>query len=158
MLNLLGKRLHAIYLVDGNDILAYSLGYSYKEAVEHLIKIKEYHKLDGEIIESEEFDIELEKILLDRIYKDIVPNIYLGDYKNHDIYLELLNTRKGEVIYYSDLAERVGKSLRVVINALKHNPFLILIPCHRVVRKDGTVSDYTPLGKDFKMLLLKEEK
>jgi len=157
MLTLLGKKLYAIYLIEGNDILAYSLGYNLSEAKEHLMRIKEYHKLDGEIVENEELDKELEKILLDRIYKEKIPKIYLDVYKNSEIYLELLNTKRGEIIYYSDLAKKTNKSVRTITSTLKHNPFLILIPCHRVIRKDNKVSEYTPLGKEFKILLLREE-
>ena len=38
---------------------------------------------------------------------------------------------------YSEIAQQVGTSPRVVGNALSKNPILLIIPCHRVVAKSG---------------------
>ena len=47
--------------------------------------------------------------------------------------------RYGEVRSYKWLAERVGgkKYARAVASSLSRNPFLIVVPCHRVIRSDG---------------------
>ncbi len=52
----------------------------------------------------------------------------------------------GETRSYSWVASEVGKprAWRAVANALARNPIAIIIPCHRVVRKDGRVA-----GSDF---------
>jgi len=51
-------------------------------------------------------------------------------------------------ISYSELAEEVGapRAARAVGNALRSNPAMIVIPCHRVVRSDGRVGGYD--GRD----------
>ena len=65
----------------------------------------------------------------------------------------------GEVRSYRWVAERLGKprAMRAVGNALARNPIPIIIPCHRVVRSDGTLGGYA-LGLDWKRRLLVLEK
>lgn len=64
----------------------------------------------------------------------------------------------GEVVAYSDLARRIGKpkAARAVGNALGHNPVAIVVPCHRVVRRDGSLGGYTG-GVHYKRHLLRIE-
>ncbi|MFQ5848970.1 MAG: methylated-DNA--[protein]-cysteine S-methyltransferase [Candidatus Binatia bacterium] len=65
----------------------------------------------------------------------------------------------GEVRSYRWVAERLGKpkASRAVGNALARNPIPIIIPCHRVVRSDGSLGGYT-LGLDWKARLLELER
>ena len=65
----------------------------------------------------------------------------------------------GEVRSYRWIAERLGmpEAARAVGNALGRNPIPIIIPCHRVVRADGSVGGYA-LGPAWKKRLLKLEK
>jgi len=61
----------------------------------------------------------------------------------------------GEVIPYAELARRIRKpgASRAVGNALGHNPVAIVVPCHRVVRSDGSLGGYTG-GQEYKRKLL----
>jgi methylated-DNA-[protein]-cysteine S-methyltransferase len=61
----------------------------------------------------------------------------------------------GEVATYTDIASRIGrpKASRAVGNALGSNPIAIIVPCHRVVRTDGTLGGYTG-GLRYKEALL----
>lgn len=63
-----------------------------------------------------------------------------------------------EILSYSELAKRanVPHAARAVGNALNRNPIPIFIPCHRVVRKDGTLGGYSG-GIHWKQTLLKLE-
>jgi methylated-DNA-[protein]-cysteine S-methyltransferase len=65
----------------------------------------------------------------------------------------------GQVRSYQWLAERLGKpkACRAVGNALARNPVPILIPCHRVVRRDGGIGRFV-LGSGWKKRLLELEK
>jgi methylated-DNA-[protein]-cysteine S-methyltransferase len=65
----------------------------------------------------------------------------------------------GEVRSYEWVAGELGKpkAARAVGNALARNPVPILIPCHRVVRSDGTIGGFA-LGSDWKKKLLALEK
>ncbi|MBD5363024.1 MAG: methylated-DNA--[protein]-cysteine S-methyltransferase [Bacteroides sp.] len=70
---------------------------------------------------------------------------------------ELLRIPAGEVVTYGELGRRVGcASAQAVGNAVAANPLLILIPCHRVVRRDG-IGNYSA-GTTLKRGLLLQEK
>ena len=43
----------------------------------------------------------------------------------------------GETLSYSEVAEALSTSPRAVGNACRANPFVIIVPCHRVVSKSG---------------------
>ncbi len=65
----------------------------------------------------------------------------------------------GETITYGELARRVNKGegrktcARAVGSAVGHNPISIIIPCHRVVGADGSLTGYAG-GLDVKRKLL----
>ncbi len=67
----------------------------------------------------------------------------------------------GKVTTYKDIAELVGVNARVVGRVLSANKEPIAIPCHRVVRSDGSLGGYTLGGKkmcvQFKMSILRLE-
>lgn len=65
---------------------------------------------------------------------------------------------KGRVTTYYDIAKALGRpgAVRAVGNALSRNPDLVRVPCHRVVRSDGTLGGYV-LGEEKKAELLRSE-
>jgi len=65
----------------------------------------------------------------------------------------------GETTTYGDLAERLGdKALaQSVGQAVGHNPISIVVPCHRVVGKDGKLTGYAGGLKRKQFLLELEE-
>ena len=67
---------------------------------------------------------------------------------------------KGTVKTYSQVAIAIGRPLaiRAVANAIGKNPHPPKIPCHRVIRSDGSLGGYSGKGgiKTKKMLLKKE--
>ena len=64
----------------------------------------------------------------------------------------------GKTRTYSELAESIGnvKAVRAVANACANNPVGVLIPCHRVVRKNGSLGGYR-WGVPLKERLLQHE-
>ena len=56
---------------------------------------------------------------------------------------------KGRVTTYGEMARALGKpgSARAVGQALKKNPRPVEIPCHRVIRSDGSAGGYGGSGK-----------
>lgn len=56
----------------------------------------------------------------------------------------LLSVREGEVISYSELARRMNapRAVRAVASACGRNRIAVLVPCHRVLRSDGTLGGY----------------
>jgi len=66
----------------------------------------------------------------------------------------------GEVISYGDLALAAGyeNSSRAVGSVMAGNPWTLLVPCHRVVRRDGALGNYSGCnGPETKAWLLKHE-
>ena len=72
-------------------------------------------------------------------------------------YLILLLIPIGKVVSYSTLASILKTSPRAVARYLAHNRFAPLIPCHRVVKKNGDLGGYTPGGSFIKRKLLELE-
>ena len=64
----------------------------------------------------------------------------------------------GATASYREVAERIGspKAVRAVARACASNPIAVAIPCHRVVRSDGTLAGYR-FGVDRKRALLARE-
>ncbi|MDE3735489.1 methylated-DNA--[protein]-cysteine S-methyltransferase [Pseudomonas resinovorans] len=74
------------------------------------------------------------------------------------VWQALLDIPYGRTTSYSELAERIGnpKSVRAVGTANGANPISIIIPCHRVIGRDGSLTGYAG-GLPRKALLLKLE-
>lgn len=66
---------------------------------------------------------------------------------------------KGETRTYGEVAAAIGRpgAARAVGTVMKHN-YDPSVPCHRVVRADGTVGEYNRGGPAVKQKLLAEEK
>lgn len=64
----------------------------------------------------------------------------------------------GQTRSYQWVARRVNKpkAWRAVAGALNKNPWLITVPCHRVINSDGSLGGFV-LGKSRKRELLKQE-
>jgi len=74
------------------------------------------------------------------------------------VWNELLHIPFGKTISYEELAIRVGniKSIRAVGLANGQNPLAIVVPCHRVIGKNGELVGYGG-GLDKKIWLLQHE-
>ena len=64
----------------------------------------------------------------------------------------------GTTASYKDVATRIGapKAVRAIARACAANPIAVAIPCHRVVRSDGSMSGYR-WGTARKRMLLERE-
>lgn len=65
----------------------------------------------------------------------------------------------GNTISYNDLAILINQptACRAVGNAIHHNPLLIVIPCHRIIRKNGDIGGFGA-GINIKKQLLEIER
>lgn len=72
---------------------------------------------------------------------------------------EVLKIPFGQVRTYKWIARRIGKpyAVRAVGSALRKNPFTILVPCHRVVKSNGRIGEYSK-GKEVKARLIELER
>lgn len=71
----------------------------------------------------------------------------------------LLSIREGDALSYSEVAARINKpkAVRAVASACAKNRIGVLIPCHRVLRGDGSLGGYR-WGLDRKQALLDAER
>ena len=76
------------------------------------------------------------------------------------VWIALTRIPYGETRSYSELAELVGfpRAVRAVASACGANPLPLVIPCHRVVAKDGTMAGFSLGGVGVKEVLLAIEK
>ncbi len=72
-----------------------------------------------------------------------------------DVWRALQTVPYGATTTYADIAERVGRptAIRAVGAANGANPIAIVIPCHRIIGRDGTLTGYAG-GLDRKRVLL----
>ena len=85
----------------------------------------------------------------------------LGTHFQLKVWNYLNKIPKGKVKTYLDIAKAIGKpkAFRAVANAVGKNPFPPKIPCHRVIRSDGSIGGYSGKGGiKLKRQLLKSEK
>ncbi len=87
-----------------------------------------------------------------------VPLDAPGTAFQHRVWRELVRIPMGETISYQELARRCGdiNASRAVGAANGANPIAIVVPCHRVLAKDGTLHGYAG-GLDKKRALLDHE-
>jgi methylated-DNA-[protein]-cysteine S-methyltransferase len=78
---------------------------------------------------------------------------------NRRVLLAVISIPRGRTVTYGDIAASAGHpgAARAAGNALRRNPFPVLVPCHRVIRSDGDTGGYAA-GRVYKKLLLDLEK
>ena len=61
-----------------------------------------------------------------------------------EVWRKLLEIPRGETLTYTELAAEIGRprSVRAVAHACASNRIGVLVPCHRVVRTDGSLAGY----------------
>ena len=74
------------------------------------------------------------------------------------VYKKLLQVPEGKITTYGDLAKAVGitNGQRAIGSIMKKNPFPVIVPCHRVIKSDGTVGGYA-YGTERKKYMLSKE-
>ena len=76
-----------------------------------------------------------------------------------DVWRKALEIPRGEVRPYGWVAAEIGRprAVRAVGTALGHNPVPLIVPCHRVVRRDGSIGQYSLGGPGNKRTILRSE-
>ncbi|WP_062057146.1 methylated-DNA--[protein]-cysteine S-methyltransferase [Aquimarina longa] len=79
----------------------------------------------------------------DRTHFDLTLNPSGTDFQKK-VWDELLKIPFGKTVSYLDIAKRLGdpKSIRAAASANGKNPLWIIIPCHRVIGSDGSLTGY----------------
>ncbi len=108
-----------------------------------------------------------------KVYEEALINYLEGSRDNFSLPMDLYGTEfqqkvwqavqkipYGQTVSYSDIAEIIQKpnALRAVGTAIGANPVPIIIPCHRVIAKNGKLGGYSGgLEMKKKLLLLEKE-
>ncbi len=73
-----------------------------------------------------------------------LPLAGVGTLWQRQVWQALLQIPYGETVSYGELARQLGqpRASRAVGQAVGRNPWLILVPCHRVIRGDGSLGGY----------------
>jgi AraC family transcriptional regulator of adaptative response/methylated-DNA-[protein]-cysteine methyltransferase len=92
----------------------------------------------------EQLRVELAGYFVGSVKRFSVPLVYPGHPFQRQVWERILDIPYGETCSYEDLAIAIGArtATRAVGCANNLNRLSILIPCHRVVRKDGTLGGY----------------
>lgn len=81
-----------------------------------------------------------------------------GSHFQKSVWQALLKIPYGETSSYKEIAKTIGrpKASQAVGTAVGKNPFLIIIPCHRVIKSDRSLGGFA-YGKEIKKALLEIE-
>lgn len=87
-----------------------------------------------------------------------IPLLLVGTVFQQQVWNELLNIPYGATTSYKEIAQSIGKpkAVRAVAGAIGANGISILIPCHRVVGSDNSLTGYAG-GLEAKKMLLQIE-
>lgn len=87
-----------------------------------------------------------------------LPTDVQGTAFRRRVWEELRKIPYGTTVTYTEVARRVGKpkAIRAVASACATNPVSVVVPCHRVVRQDGSLAGYR-WGLERKQALLEKE-
>lgn len=128
----------------------------------NLLIIRKIDSLDSNINKNtitNEVKKQLESYFNKRLKKFDLPLNPRGSDFNKKVWNELINIPFGEVRNYKQIAKNIDNpnAYRAVGNANNKNPILIIIPCHRIIKSDGSIGGYR-LGENIKKQLLNLEK
>jgi methylated-DNA-[protein]-cysteine S-methyltransferase len=88
-----------------------------------------------------------------------IPSKIQGGYFQKKIWLELTKIKFGQTKSYGEIAKKLKISPRFVGKVCAQNNHILLIPCHRVIRSDGSLGGFSaPDGIKLKQKLLNFEK
>ena len=90
---------------------------------------------------------------------DFTPPLELsGSLFRRRVWAQLMKIPYGKTVSYGEIAKALGvNSAQAVGGAVGHNPIGIIVPCHRVLGADGSLTGYAG-GTDKKIFLLELEK
>ena len=76
---------------------------------------------------------------------------------NNGCYKLLSKIPRGKISTYKEIAKALNtKAYRAVGNAMSKNPNIVLVPCHRIIKNDGSIGGYFS-GVNKKVKLLEKE-
>lgn len=124
-----------------------------------------HHAFSGSPFSDHPFLLQAQEELDRYFFKPATPftfNVPLdlnqGTVFQQKVWLALLDIPAGQTVSYHYLAQRIGqpKAVRALGGAVGRNPISIVVPCHRVLGADGSLTGYAG-GLERKKILLAGE-
>lgn len=102
---------------------------------------------------------ELDAYFAGTLTKFSIPISFTGTSFQQEVWKTILDIPYGNTLSYQDVANKMGRpsSVRAVAHAISKNPILIVVPCHRIIGKDGSLTGFRA-GIHHKKFLLELEK
>ena len=92
------------------------------------------------------FKEKLNKFFNKKISLTKIPHTMHGNKKQMKIWNELKKIKFGETKSYGEIAKKFNFSPRYVGKVCGQNKLLLLVPCHRVIRSDGSLGGFSSAG------------
>lgn len=120
-------------------------------------KLPEYVLVEADEV-LQPYAMELIDYMKGRRQEFVMPMDLRGTSFQQTVWKALLEIPYGQIVSYTEIAERIQKpsAVRAVGTAIGANPVLIIVPCHRVLTKDGKLGGFRA-GLAMKKELLKLE-
>ncbi|MDB2359655.1 MGMT family protein [Alphaproteobacteria bacterium] len=128
------------FLLDSKQGLHFIL----KNTDKRIPRIKKGYKPQKKLFNQINLDNFINSSLGKEISKKQKIKFLVGTPLQKNVWTYLQGIPMGQTLSYSDLAEKVFKksAVRAVASAVGKNPIGILIPCHRIICKDGSLGGY----------------
>jgi len=146
-----------------DEAALYLLEFAREERVKkQLERIKRYtgsQVVEGRTSITDLVEYQLKEYFAGHLCNFSVPLAFAGSPFQEYVWQVLQTIPFGQTVSYKELAQRAGKAkaCRAVARANAANALAIIIPCHRVIASDGSLSGYAG-GKDRKAWLVQHEK
>ncbi|AMV60467.1 Methylated-DNA--protein-cysteine methyltransferase [Pediococcus damnosus] len=135
----------------GDHGLAFVGSHNSEDELHHFIPNAQFLK---DPAKTAPYKTALKNLLLGKSQQFTLPIEFEGTPFQNAVWHALQTIPYGKTTTYSALAEKIGRptATRAVANAVGRNPNQIVVPCHRVLRKDGSLGGYhggLPLKRDL---------
>jgi methylated-DNA-[protein]-cysteine S-methyltransferase len=116
-----------------------------REIIDHWLQKAlndDFQESSTEVIEN--CITQLEEYFLGKRKKFDLKLKFLGSAFQKKVWQQLLEIPYGKTISYEELSLNLGdiKAIRAVASANGQNPFAVIVPCHRVIGKNGNLTGY----------------
>jgi len=136
----------------------------YLKTPDSILQVSQYFKDNFIPLDHQDDKFAEEKRLLDRYFAgqkedftSLKLDYIIGTPYQQRVWDEARRIAYGETVSYKGLAERLHHTgYRSVGQALGKNPLIIIVPCHRIIGSDGSLTGFGA-GMDLKEYLLKLE-
>ncbi len=147
----------------GKTVIIY-LGNNRKDFLEFLDNIKKNYWVSKKIYFTSKKSVCIENTINDYLNGktkkiNFEVEFMTGTQFQKKIWEKLISVNYGKTISYKELANLAGyrRAWRLAGSALKSNPVLLVVPCHRVIKSDGSPGEFKG-GNKIKKFLLELEK